>query len=146
MEDSYQLPLRVALMCSSELKVRGCCGPAQQEPMVAGFIDLRMHLGNLLPPPPPPQNIYFTIAFTSQHKGGGLLSCPWRRRILTWQRGHSTEGRGQTAPLCATGGGKPRGFHSTSASAGRMRDQEHSVHLLVTQEAAEKACQAGKGQ
>ena len=54
MEDSYQLPLRVALMCSSELKVRGCCGPAQQEPMVAGFIDLRMHLGNLLPPPLPP--------------------------------------------------------------------------------------------
>lgn len=33
-------------MCSSELKVRGCCGPAQQEPILAGLIDLRMHLGN----------------------------------------------------------------------------------------------------
>lgn len=64
MEDSYQLPLRVALMCSSELKVRGCCGPAQQEPMVAGFIDLRMHLGNLLPPPPPPKT--FILQLLSQ--------------------------------------------------------------------------------
>lgn len=46
---------------------------------------------------------------------------------------------GQTAPLCARDGGKPRGFCSTSVDTGRMRNQEQPNHFVVTSESAEKA-------
>lgn len=53
-------------------------------------------------------NIYFTIAFTTQHKGGSLLSCPWRRAhpdTTEW-----SQRRGQTAPPHARGWWEAWGF------------------------------------
>lgn len=47
--------------------------------MLACFIDLRMHLGNRFFS----LNISLMIAFTAEHQGRGLLSCP-RRITHPW--------------------------------------------------------------
>lgn len=110
MEDSYQLPLRVALMCSSELKVRGCCGPAQQEPMVAGFIDLRMHLGNLLPPPlPPPKHLFYNCFHNSAQRWRlALMSLKEKNPDMTERTQHW--GQGSNSSFVPYGWWEAQGF------------------------------------